>query len=137
LAYDLVHIFDHAKYALELNPRASLGDLSERLRVERRTLERAFRKVSGKPFRQYQQGVLIRKSLELLASDNTLSIKEIAYSLGYKSPRAFARMIFLAFGSCPCKLRERLREAPAVPKTGPARKRAVKTVASGSLSDPD
>ncbi len=108
MAYDLARLFEHASSALDLNPRISLRALSRRLHVDRHTLERAIHRNSGKTFRRLQHNVLLRKALKLLTSDEALSVKEVGFLLGYRSSRAFSRLIYVAFGCCPSKLRDKL-----------------------------
>ena len=108
MAYNPHMLFDLAKATIVATPTHTLAAISSHLEVERHTLERAFRLVAGKSFRDFRQSVVLSKACEMLASDPALSIKEIACKLGYKSPRAFARAVYKAFGCCPCVLRARL-----------------------------
>jgi two-component system response regulator YesN len=87
------------------NPRASLAHISGELQVERHTIERAVKDQKGKSFREYQQDILLVTSLRFLSSGPNRSIKEIAYSLGYQSPRSFCRFIKDKTGHTPTQLR--------------------------------
>jgi AraC-like DNA-binding protein len=106
MSYDLGAVFKRATAALHEDPSQGLKAVSEALGVERHTIERAFRLNVGKPFSLFRRELLLERSLELLASKPTQSIKEIAFLLGYKSQRAFARFIRNSFGCCPCELRK-------------------------------
>jgi AraC-like DNA-binding protein len=112
MAYDLTGVFEQAAGALRENPRAGLKPISEGMGVERHTVERAFQLKAGKPFRSFRRELLLERSKGLLASKRTVSIKEIAFLLGYKSERAFARFIRSAFGCSPCELRKQLTSSP-------------------------
>jgi AraC-like DNA-binding protein len=113
MAYDRAGVFTQAVAALHSNPSWGLKALSVALGVERHTVERAFRSNAAKSFRAFKRECLLRRSMELLASKPTASLKEIAFLLGYKSQRAFARSIKGAFGCCPCELRRRLTDTAA------------------------
>lgn len=121
MAYDLPGVFEEAAGALEENPRAGLKAISQAVGVERHTVERAFQLKTGKPFRSFRRELLLKRSMGLLASRRTVSIKEIAFLLGYKSERAFARFIRSAFGCCPCELRKQLTSSSGRAGKVPAR----------------
>ena len=113
MAYDLTGVFTQAVAALRGNPTQSLTLLSATLGVERHTVERAFQLNARRSFCAIRREFLLRRCMELLSSRPMGSIKEIAFLLGYKSQRAFARSIKGAFGCCPCELRRRLTGAAA------------------------
>jgi two-component system response regulator YesN len=106
MAYHLIRLADLVRTHLDVEPRLRLSQLSWRLGVSRQTLEKAVRAATGKSFRQCRSELLVVKARELLTSDGTRSIKEIAYSLGYRSPQAFARYVKMASGQSPSQLRE-------------------------------
>ncbi len=108
MAYSLFVIFHHAVAVLAQNPRLGLLAVSDLLEVERHTLERAFRVVGGRPFRQFRSDFMVQKVQALLAAQPARPIKEIAYLLGYKSPQSFARFVRTTLGRCPCELRDAL-----------------------------
>jgi AraC-like DNA-binding protein len=109
MAYDPGGVFEQAVGALKENPRGGLKPICEALGVERHTVERAFQLKTGKPFRSFRRELLLERSMGLLASKRTVPIKEIAFLLGYKSERAFARFIRNALGCCPGEVRRQLR----------------------------
>lgn len=86
-------------------PRTSLSAIAQRLGVERHSLERAVRRVTGKNFRQLQAEAVLRKAVDLLALEPSRSVKEISFLLGYKSSRAFSRFVRRASGNAPRELR--------------------------------
>jgi len=108
MTYDSRGVFKQAVAALTGNPRRGLKSVSEALGVERHTIEGAFQLNVGRTFREFRHELLCARSVELLASKATASIKEIAFLLGYQSERAFARFIRNSFGCCPCELRRQL-----------------------------
>ena len=105
MAYELRRLFDRAVGILEAHPRQSMTAISRALRVERHTLERAFRLSAGNSFRQFRQDAVLARAKDLLASRSDAPVKEIAFLLGYSSERAFARFIRKAVGCSPCELR--------------------------------
>jgi AraC-like DNA-binding protein len=108
MAYELATVYKQAVAALGLNPAQRLGAVQKALGVERHTIERAFRLGGGKSFRAFRCGLLRRQAVELLGPRSAASAKEIAFLLGYKSERAFARFIRSSFGCSPCELRRQL-----------------------------
>ncbi|SRR6266700_5826887 len=90
---------------LHRTPCSSLGDLSQELRVSRRTLERAIDVAAGRTFRNLREEILVERVRSLLTSHPARAIKELSFDLGYKSSRSFARAIKRACGSSPEKLR--------------------------------
>jgi AraC-like DNA-binding protein len=121
MAYDPTGVFEQAVAALEETPRRGLKAVSQALGVERHTAERAFRLKTGRPLRSFRRELLLKRSVALLSSRRTVSIKETAFLLGYKSERAFARFIRSAFGCCPCELRKQLTSSSGRAGKVPAR----------------
>lgn len=107
MAYHLVQLAGVVRKDLDAEPRVTLAQLSRRLGVCRQTLEKAVRAATGKSFRQWRAESLAVKACGLLAADGTHSIKEISYTLGYRSPQAFARFVRNACGFSPSQVRDR------------------------------
>lgn len=105
MAYDLPRLFHQIKSDLASNPRVSLAALSLKLKVERHTIEKAVRAMDGRRFRDLRNELMLGRAKALLSADVTLSIKEVAYLLGYRSPQAFARFVRGVSGSSPGGLR--------------------------------
>lgn len=103
--YDLPGLSGKVQVALTKGRRIGLANLAQRLGVDRHTLETAIRVTTGKSFRQLHQEVILQKSLDLLKNEPTLSIKDIAFRVGYKSPQAFQRFIRRASGKTPGQIR--------------------------------
>jgi len=106
MAYHLVQLAGLVRKHLDAEPRLTLAELSRRLGVCRQTLEKAVRAATGKSFRQCRAESLAVKARGLLAADGAHSIKEVSYTLGYRSPQAFARFVKIACGCSPSQLRE-------------------------------
>lgn len=87
------------------SPRMTLSRLARDLGVSRRTITRLLESEKHMPYRSYQQSLLLKLALQLLAKAGNLTIKEIAFSLGYSSPEAFARFIRSKTGKCPSTIR--------------------------------
>jgi AraC-like DNA-binding protein len=90
---------------LSESPRITLSQLARDLGVSRRTLEDVFRQAKGMSYRSYQQSMLLRAALNLLAKSDRLTIKQIAFLLGYSSLAAFSRFIRSKTGKNPSDLR--------------------------------
>lgn len=105
MAYHYIALLEQAKTILFLQPRASLMLVSAELGVDRHTLERAVRTLTGRTFAQLQRELLRDRAQLLLTESPALSVKEIAFQLGYGSPRAFSRFIRVALGFSPSELR--------------------------------
>ncbi len=112
MAYDLLQLLTRVQARLQASPAASLAELSRALGVSRHTIERAVRSASGKTFRHWRRKLLFGKAADLLKAGGALSIKEVAFMMGYKSPQAFARFVKRSCGCSPTKL----RRASALPK---------------------
>ncbi|MCD8482210.1 MAG: substrate-binding domain-containing protein [Verrucomicrobia bacterium] len=83
------------------------NDLLALLRVPRRTLEWHFRKsLASSPARELMQA-RIQRATELLAGTN-LSIKEIAFLVGFSEPRVLSRSFLQIKGERPSEFRQRI-----------------------------
>lgn len=110
--------------ALTADPGASLGTITDQLRVDRHTVTRILREKRQCTFREFRARHVNRSSYYLLKSSN-LSIKEIAEKLGFATPRAFSRFVTRATGSRPKDIRSEHphaeREGPLLMSARPAR----------------
>lgn len=82
--------------------RSSLNDIARELGVERHTIERAVRSVTGRGFRDLQQTILLEIATSRLREGR--SIKEVAFDLGFGSPQAFHRFVRRSSGRTPASL---------------------------------
>lgn len=105
MAYDLASLCKMVQEALARGRRTGLAKLAEQVNVDRHTLEKAVRITTGKSFRQLQQQALFEKSMKLLHNEPALSIKDIAFRIGFGSPQAFHRFIRRTSGKTPVQIR--------------------------------
>lgn len=108
MSYDLSELFRVVQASLWLNPRVTLYSLARQLGVERHTIERATRAVTGKSYRGYQQQALFERACKMLSGDPLRSIKEVAFNLRFSSPRSFARFVRRMSGLSPSEIRRKL-----------------------------
>jgi AraC-like DNA-binding protein len=105
MAYDFRLIFQAIEACLRANARVHLSDLARQLGVERHTVERAVRMATGMTFRQLRVEVAKAKVLALLGSGTVVSIKGMAFEMGFTSESAFCRFCKRAFGLRPTQFR--------------------------------
>lgn len=105
MAYDPRGVFETVCRSLEEAPLTSLGYLSQKLKIERHTIEKSVRRETGCSFRELKKQFAFAAALDRLRSRPTLSIKEISYELGYCSPRSFSRFVRSFSGRTPRELR--------------------------------
>jgi transcriptional regulator GlxA family with amidase domain len=99
MAYDLHRIFLQVRHNLELTPSMSLAQLSRNLRIERHTVEKAVKRAIGVTFREFRNGVLLRRAQDLLRDESNRTIKEVAFALGYRSQGSLSRFIRIMTGN--------------------------------------
>ena len=75
-----------ADYASEL----SLDDIARRVASSRRQLQRAYAEIGDTTFRDHLTGVRMERAAHLLASQR-LTVREVAYRVGYRQPAQFAK----------------------------------------------
>lgn len=83
----------------QLDDASTLGDWAARLGVDVKTIQRLFVKETGMTFGQWRQQARLLRALELLAVGE--KVIDVALSLGYESPSAFAAMFRKQFGQTP------------------------------------
>ncbi len=105
MSYNMTLLFEEISARLGRSPCGSLGELSQELRVGRRTVEKAVKMATRNNFREFRRQLLLTRVSHLLASQATLTIKELSFAMGYRSARSFARAIRRACGLCPEELR--------------------------------
>ena len=98
-------LFEQIAASLTENPRRTLEELSQSLRVSKRTIKKTVRTVTGGTFRSYREGVLMDCVKGFFAVQPGVAIKVLSIDLGFKSPSSFARAVRRASGSCPGELR--------------------------------
>ena len=105
MSYDPRLLFEQIAASLKENPRKTLEELSQSLRVSKRTIKKTVRMATGGNFRSYREGVLMDRVKGFFAVQPEVAIKVLSIDLGFKSPSSFARAVRRASGSCPGELR--------------------------------
>ncbi|PYT72935.1 MAG: hypothetical protein DMG39_08155 [Acidobacteria bacterium] len=105
MSYDPKLLFERISACLQENPRKTLEELSQNLRVSKRTIKKTVKLATGGNFRHYREGVLMEKVKGFFAVRPGMAIKVLSIDLGFKSPSSFARAVRRASGSCPGELR--------------------------------
>jgi LacI family transcriptional regulator len=83
-------------------------DLIDAIGVPRRTLEVRFRKVTGQTLAGELANARVSRARELLSSTD-LSVKEIAYLVGFSEPRMLTLVFKRVTGELPSDYRQRVR----------------------------
>jgi AraC-like DNA-binding protein len=115
MGYDHEVLFLKICKLLVAMPRTTQRELSSHLGVERHTLRRMILQRTKKNFREFRRDLLLTRTEELLSAGPERTLKEIAYTLGYASPRSFNRFVKTRTGQPPSALRvsrHKLRAAP-------------------------
>lgn len=105
MSYDPRILLDQIAEYLNENPRKTLEELSQSLRVSKRTIKKTVRLATSGKFRSYREGVLMDRIKGFFAVQPGVAIKVLSIDLGFKSPSSFARAVRRASGSCPGELR--------------------------------
>jgi AraC-like DNA-binding protein len=102
MTYNMRALFEQLEYRLSANPRCSVRELQIVLGASRHTIEKSVHYCRRMSFRQYREERLLENTLRLCNS--TLSRKEVAFCLGYKSPAAFSRFVKSKTGKTPSQI---------------------------------
>jgi AraC-like DNA-binding protein len=105
MSYNSNLILDNLLQKVRQAPSRSLDSISREMRVSRRTLENVLFLSSRKRFKKIQGEILLAIVQNTVLAHPSLTIKELAFSLGYASPRTFARAIKRVCGMSPVELR--------------------------------
>jgi len=111
VSYDYVLLSDAVRQSLSGKPFRSLRDLSQELQVSKGTLEKAVYIATGKTFVRFRENILVIHLMNSFAARPGCTVREMSVTLGYKSPRSFARAIRRASGLSPKKLRSLIAQA--------------------------
>ena len=106
MAYDLTGLYGRVSKEMRRNPYSQLHYLSRYLGVGRHTIEKSVKAATGTSFREHRTKVLLEHARSRLEQNPNLSIKEIAFSIGFRSQRSFCRFIKATAGCSPKVLRE-------------------------------
>jgi len=92
------------EYATEL----ALDDIARRIASSRRQLQRAFAEIGGTTFRGHLTAVRMERAAQLL-SGRGLTIRDVAYRVGYRQPAQFAKAFRRHHGVSPSDFRAAVR----------------------------
>lgn len=83
----------------------TIEDMARNLGLNRKYMTDLFKEAVGMPPQQYLGQLRINKACELLA-ETSLSVKEIAYSVGYRNQLHFSKMFRQSYGISPSEYRK-------------------------------
>src|SRR5437870_12994436 len=86
MSYDPKLLFEQISVCLNENPRKTLEELAQSLRVSKRTIKKTVRSLTGGNFRHYREEVLMERVKGFFAMQPGAAIKVLSIDLGFKSP---------------------------------------------------
>ena len=87
------------------DPQFDLSALSEVLNITSAQLRRKVKALTGKPLAIYLRSLRLQKARQILLSSD-LSVKEVAYDVGFSDPSYFSRSYLQEYGVRPSATRE-------------------------------
>lgn len=108
MSYDPRLLFEEICFCLREGPSKTLVDISQTLRVSRRTIENAVSMSTSGTFRGLREEILLTNVRSLFVSQPTLAIKELCFVVGFKSASSFSRAVKRICGASPEELRFRV-----------------------------
>jgi AraC family transcriptional regulator of arabinose operon len=96
---------------LEKNPSCTLQDLEFHCRMSTSRLTHVFKRETGGTIKRYRREHRLREAARMLTLTD-MSVKKIAYHVGYQHTSSFVRAFEAEFGLPPTRYRERL--APTI-----------------------
>lgn len=105
MSYEHLGLSERLEASILQNPTKRLDVICNELRVGRHTALRALRQFSGVNFRELQRRALVDKATRYLIGSPSLSLKEIAFMVGYGSEATFSHFIKRALGVSPREYR--------------------------------
>jgi AraC-like DNA-binding protein len=97
---------------LSEKPCLSLQNICQRIHIDRHTVTRTLRNTWGTSFRDFRREVIAKQAAHLLQRCPNLSLKEVAFQLGFSSPKTFAHFLKNMTGLTPKEYRRTLRFHP-------------------------
>lgn len=79
--------------------RKTLASICKSAGISVRTLERCYQREVGMDFESWRRQVRLMRAVELLV--NGRSVKEVAFSIGYRTPNTFVTLFRTTFGTTP------------------------------------
>lgn len=113
MAYSHEKVFQSVNLLLCTHPSITLTEISDRLRIDRHTIEKVIHSITGQHFRRYRNEQLLEKAHGLLLTEGTKSIKEIAFQAGFASSKSFHRAVLRTFHKTPSQIRADIRPSGA------------------------
>jgi AraC family transcriptional regulator, regulatory protein of adaptative response / methylphosphotriester-DNA alkyltransferase methyltransferase len=86
----------------------SLDEIARRVASSRRQLQRAYAEIGRTTFRDHLTRVRMDKAAEMLVQRD-LTVREVAYRVGYRQPAQFAKTFRRYLGVAPSDFRARQR----------------------------
>ena len=115
MSYDHESLYRRILLHMMREPCISVQNISNELRVSRRTIQSAIQRGAKKSYSALRREILVAKAIELFSEQTCPAIKEVSFAVGFASPRSFARAIRKATGMSPEHLRSRvLADEPAL-----------------------
>lgn len=102
---DSMVLMEMVSQHLAANPGASVQSAARACGVSRQTVDRVTKRCVGRTFRGLRDEYRHRAAVALLAERPPLLVKEIAFALGFSTPRSFARWARRIVGRAPGELR--------------------------------
>ena len=96
----------------EFQSELSLDDIARRVASSRRQLQRAYSEIGQTTFRDHLTAIRMDRAAELLAGRG-LTVREVAYRVGYRQPAQFAKAFRRHHGVSPSDFRAARRMARA------------------------
>lgn len=85
----------------------TVEDLSQMFDIPESTLRKNFREIYGSPIYKYIKKFKINKAAELLKSDRSLKVSDVAESVGYDNPSKFAAAFRDVMGITPLEYKQK------------------------------
>lgn len=104
---DAGSIVEYTIDRLERNPsgRLDIDELARTVGTSRRTLTRRFRQATGKSIQQYQLDLRLRLATSILRTNPTITVREVADTLGFYDEFHFSRTFKQHLGKSPSAYR--------------------------------
>ena len=114
------------EYASDL----SLEDVAHRVATSRRQLQRAYSEIGATTFREHLTRVRMQRAAEMLIA-RSLTVREVAYRVGYRQPAQFAKAFRRHHGMSPSDFRAARRAGAPDPQQRSQRLSREAVVGSG------
>jgi len=112
MSYSHTLLFKRISKRLRESPRSSIRSLALELGISCRTIQLVVSSQAGKSFSALREESLLEMVTQLFTSQPGLAIKEVSFSVGFCSPRSFARAVKRACGLSPEELRSCVAQEP-------------------------